>query len=156
MREHAEDSPVLLYLERVVGAESASPQETATQQDKHNNDHHHKHHKHVPVTPQPLHLSLVACVCVCWGEGLLRRKGGKWGERKVQQKHNKDLRLGDLCVCLHVSILGIYTVLTEVDSQCRRNKFQIHYSHYSVFPQKGVGGTALAYRSKRGGGGGGG
>ena len=37
------------------------------------------------------------CVCVCVFVGLLRRKGGKMGERRELPKTQYDQRLGDFC-----------------------------------------------------------
>ena len=51
-------------------------------------------------------LTMCVCVCVCGGGGgeggggdggLLRRKGGKMGERRELQKTQYDQRLGDFC-----------------------------------------------------------
>ena len=40
---------------------------------------------------------LTICVCVCVCGGLLRRKGGKMGERRELPKTQYDQRLGDFC-----------------------------------------------------------
>jgi hypothetical protein len=54
---------VLVDVERVVSSvESASSQETATQQDKHDDDHHQEHDEHVPVTPQPVQLTFFPAI----------------------------------------------------------------------------------------------
>ena len=42
-------------------------------------------------------VCVCVCVCVCVLVGLLRRKGGKIGERRELPKTQLDQRLGDFC-----------------------------------------------------------